>query len=222
VGAGDGEGSLPLPQLDRKIIRTARLELDVENVSAAVTEVEDVAEAAGGWVSASSVFVDGASDDESPRRTETAMVTIRVPADAYRSVVSQLRSLAEEVRSETSEASYALLDRTREYCVTPIASSPRGSVPRFWARKRSSSSRPGGQLQPAGSEGRSGVAVGQFHGVWDRSVSRTDGLSCAFEDGGGAQTTNKRTNRSVNRSARTSGESRRMIGRAILPSALGQ
>jgi hypothetical protein len=111
VGAGDGEGSLPLPQLDRKIIRTARLELDVEDVSAAVTEVEDVAEAAGGWVSASSVFVDRASDDESPRRTETATVTIRVPADAYRSVVSQLRSLAEEVKSETSEAS----EVTEEY-----------------------------------------------------------------------------------------------------------
>lgn len=114
VGAGDGEGSLPLPQLDRKIIRTARLELDVESVSAAVTEVEDVAEAAGGWVSASSVFVDARTsggDDETPRRTETATVTIRVPADAYRSVVGQLRGIAEQVRSETSEAS----EVTEEY-----------------------------------------------------------------------------------------------------------
>jgi len=116
VGAGAEDGSLPLPQLDRKIIRTARLELQVEKVSAAVTEVEDVAEAAGGWVSASNVFVDepstsDAGDDQTSKRTETATVTIRVPADAYRSVVGQLRGMAEQVRSESSEAS----EVTEEY-----------------------------------------------------------------------------------------------------------
>ena len=113
VSRGAEDGSLPLPQLDRKIIRTARLELQVEKVSAAVTEVEDVAEAAGGWVSSSSVFIDEptTSDDETRRRTETATVTIRVPADAYRSVVGQLRGIAEQVKSESSEAS----EVTEEY-----------------------------------------------------------------------------------------------------------
>jgi len=117
VGAGAEDGSLPLPQVvDRKIIRTSRLELRVENVSAAVAEVEDVAEAAGGWVSQSNVFIDEPSstndgEDETPRRTETATVTIRVPAEAYRSVVGQLRGMAEEVRSESSEAS----EVTEEY-----------------------------------------------------------------------------------------------------------
>ena len=116
VSGGAEDGSLPLPQLDRKIIRTARLELRVEKVSAAVTEVEDIAEAAGGWVSASNVFVDepstsGAGDDQTPKRTETATVTIRVPADAYRSVIGQLRSMAEQVKSESSEAS----EVTEEY-----------------------------------------------------------------------------------------------------------
>lgn len=116
VGSGE-DGGLPLPQLvDRKIIRTARLELEVENVSAAVAEVEDVAVAAGGFVSASNVFIDEPSesddgDDGPPRRTETATVTIRVPAEAYRSVVSQLRAVAEEVKSETSESS----EVTEEY-----------------------------------------------------------------------------------------------------------
>jgi len=113
VSEGAADGSLPLPQLDRKIIRTARFELEVEKVSAAVTEVEDIAEAAGGWVSESTVFIDksDAGDDETPKRTETATVTIRVPADAYRSVVGQLRGVAEEVRSESSEAS----EVTEEY-----------------------------------------------------------------------------------------------------------
>jgi hypothetical protein len=56
--ATSGEG-LPLPQMaDRKIIRTATLELEVEDVSAAVREVEGAAVAAGGFVSESSVFVD--------------------------------------------------------------------------------------------------------------------------------------------------------------------
>jgi hypothetical protein len=111
------DGSLPLPQmLDRKIIRTARLELEVDNVSAAVAEVENVAVAAAGYVSASNVFIDEPSesddgDDEPPRRTETATVTIRVPAEAYRSVVSQLRGVADEVKSESSEA----LEVTEEY-----------------------------------------------------------------------------------------------------------
>ena len=117
VSGGAEDGSLPLPQVvDRKIIRTARLELEVENVSAAVSDVEDIAGTAGGWVSASNVFVDEPSnsndgDEGTPRRTETATVTIRVPAEAYRSVVGQLRGVAEEVRSESSEAS----EVTEEY-----------------------------------------------------------------------------------------------------------
>src|SRR3990172_4097651 len=51
-------GGLPLPsQLDRKIVRTANLELEVEDVSAAVREVEGAAVAAGGFRSASNVFI---------------------------------------------------------------------------------------------------------------------------------------------------------------------
>lgn len=117
VGRTGEDGSLSLPQMaDRKIIRTARLELEVEDVSAAVAEVENVALAAGGFVSGSNVFIEEASelegeDDGAPRRTQTATVTIRVPAEAYRSVVSQLRGIAEEVKSESSEAS----EVTEEY-----------------------------------------------------------------------------------------------------------
>ncbi len=111
------DGSLPLPQLaDRKIIRTATLELEVEDIGAAVREAEDVAVAAGGFVSRSSVFIEEppeleGEDDVAPRRTQTATVTIRVPAEVYGSVMSQLRGVAEEVKSEISEAS----EVTEEY-----------------------------------------------------------------------------------------------------------
>ena len=109
--AGGEGGMLSLPQLaDRKIIRTATVELEVEAVGAAVQEVESIAVAAGGFVSRSSVFIEepselGEEDDVAPRRTQTATVTIRVPAEVYASVMSQLRGIAEEVKSEISEAS---------------------------------------------------------------------------------------------------------------------
>ena len=115
--AAGGNGSLPLPQLvDRKIIRTATLELEVEDVGGAVQKVESIAVAAGGFVSESNVFIDGPSDpepgdDTAPTRTQTATVTIRVPAEVYASVMGQLRGVAAEVRSENSSAA----EVTEEY-----------------------------------------------------------------------------------------------------------
>lgn len=112
---GGGGGSLG-SQLDRKIVRTATLELEVEDVSAAVRKVESVALAAGGFVSESNVFIDasGPEGDESvaePKRTQSATVSIRVPAGDYPDVMEQLRGVAKEVRSERSEAS----EVTEEY-----------------------------------------------------------------------------------------------------------
>jgi hypothetical protein len=108
----DGE-ALPQAQVeDRKIVRNATLELRVENVTAAVQQVEDSAGAAGGFVSSSNVFVTNADEQgESVERTQTASVTIRVPAASYSSVMSQLRGSAKEVVSETSDAS----EVTEEY-----------------------------------------------------------------------------------------------------------
>ena len=90
---GGGDESLPQPQVqDRKIVRNATLDLRVENVAAAVQQVEDAAGAAGGFVSSSNVFVSNTDNTgDSVERTQTASVTVRVPADAYASVMSQLR-----------------------------------------------------------------------------------------------------------------------------------
>ena len=111
-GAAPGEDqSLPQAQ-DRKIVRTATLELRVENVVGAVQQIDDVATVSGGFVSSSNVFVDrqdGGSNEVT--RTQTASVTIRVPADAYSTVMSQLRGIAKETVSETSDAS----EVTEEY-----------------------------------------------------------------------------------------------------------
>ncbi len=98
----------PLPDLaGRKLVRNATVSLEVEDVGAAVRQVERIAAGAGGFVSASNVFVedppepveDGVSP---PERTESATVTIRVPSAVYSSVLNQLRDIAGEVRSESS------------------------------------------------------------------------------------------------------------------------
>jgi hypothetical protein len=108
----DGGGTLAQPQVqDRKIVRTATLELQVEDVVGAVQQIDDVATTAGGFVSSSNVFVESAQDGGRESRTQTASVTIRVPADAYSSVMGQLRGIAKEVVSETSDAS----EVTEEY-----------------------------------------------------------------------------------------------------------
>lgn len=109
---GGGE-SLDQPQVeDRKIVRTATLELHVDNVIEAVQQIDDVAGAAGGFVSASNVFVEtNENDGDQVERTQTASVTIRVPADAYSAVMGQLRGIASETVSETSDAS----EVTEEY-----------------------------------------------------------------------------------------------------------
>lgn len=110
--SGDDQ-SLPQAQVqDRKIVRNATLDLEVENVTAAVQQIDDAAGAAGGFVSSSNVFVSNTDNaGDSVERTQTASVTIRVPADAYSSVMGQLRGIAKETVAETSDAS----EVTEEY-----------------------------------------------------------------------------------------------------------
>ena len=63
--AGGSDQSLPQVQ-DRKIVRNATLDLQVDNVTAAVQQIEDAAGAAGGFVSSSNVFVSNADDAAIP------------------------------------------------------------------------------------------------------------------------------------------------------------
>ncbi len=108
-----GETGQDLPSVtDRKIVRTATLELSVEDVGGAVQEIDTIATTAGGFVSGSSVFVEPADDTGAEtQRTQTATITIRVPSGAYAGVMAKLRGIAKEVESETSEAS----EVTEEY-----------------------------------------------------------------------------------------------------------
>ena len=88
--------------LDRKIIQSASLDLEVEEVGRQFQEVIRFAESAGGFVSSSSF---SNRDDE-----QAADLTIRVPATRYQDVLAQIRGLG-TVTLESSDAN----DVTEEY-----------------------------------------------------------------------------------------------------------
>jgi hypothetical protein len=90
----DSAGALPA-MLDRKIIRTATLSVSVDAVSEKFEEVSNIALGAGGFVSSSSFGNRGDS--------QTASVTIRVPADQYDATLRRLRDLG-DVKEEGSNA----------------------------------------------------------------------------------------------------------------------
>jgi hypothetical protein len=102
IGAGSGLPSVS----DRKITRDATLRLRVDDITGAVTRVEDIAAEFGGFVSSSDVAVSGEDEDD-----QTASIRIRVPATSYTTVIRELRGIASEVDSESSQAT----EVTEEY-----------------------------------------------------------------------------------------------------------
>src|SRR3990172_8321233 len=101
-GAG-GSPQVAGASIDRKIIQTASVSLQVKAVGEAFQEVGRIASGAGGFVSNSSF---SNVDDE-----QVASVTIPVPAVRFQHVLGQLRGLAVKVENEQSQAS----DVTEEY-----------------------------------------------------------------------------------------------------------
>ena len=109
-GAGSTAGSPPQPNGaplatldDRKIVQTASLQLQVEEVGASFEEVGRLATAAGGFVASSSFAYKG--------EDQIASVTVRVPAARFQEVLGGLRRLGVKADGETSNAS----DVTEQY-----------------------------------------------------------------------------------------------------------
>ncbi len=104
AAGGESPSSDPAFQLalDRKIVQTTTVDVGVEDVARAFTDIIAAAEAAGGFVAAS-VFSN--SDDE-----QSADLTIRVPAEQYQSVLGKVRRIG-DVSNESSDAN----DVTEEY-----------------------------------------------------------------------------------------------------------
>jgi hypothetical protein len=103
AGSSSSSGAAPLPRLlDRKLIRTATLQIEAGAVSQKFEDVANIAVSSGGLVFSSTFGNDG--------ERQTASVTIRVPNERYEEVLAQLRRLG-DVRSEQSNAT----DVTEEF-----------------------------------------------------------------------------------------------------------
>jgi Domain of unknown function (DUF4349) len=114
-GGSPSDPAGSLQGIDRKIVQTASLQMQVDEVGVGFEEVGRIATAAGGFVASSSFsYIDNSgidSQNNNDKRSQTASVTIRVPAENYQSVLSQLRGLAKAVDSEESQSA----DVTGEY-----------------------------------------------------------------------------------------------------------
>jgi hypothetical protein len=99
----DGSPQTAGASIDRKVIQTASLTLQVEAVGEAFQEVGRIATSAGGFVASSSFSNEG--------EEQVASVTIRVPAVRFQQTLASLRELGVKVEREQSEAS----DVTEEF-----------------------------------------------------------------------------------------------------------
>lgn len=101
VGGTSGGTNVANSLVDRKIERQATLEITAENVPATVAKIEAAAGAVGGFISQSTITQAVATDDEDKPHQE-ATVQIRVPAEHYTAVMTQLRGFAKDITAENS------------------------------------------------------------------------------------------------------------------------
>lgn len=88
---------------ERLIIRTGQLGIVVEDTEATMRQIERMVNAAGGWVVSSNIYQYSSA--------KSGTITVRFPAEQYGSMLDQIKALAVEVESETTNSQ----DVTEEY-----------------------------------------------------------------------------------------------------------
>lgn len=88
---------------ERLIIRTGNLDVVVRDTEDSLDQIGQMAEAMGGWVVNSNVFQRG--------EAKAGTITIRIPAEQFDTVITQVKEAALEVRSESTNSQ----DVTEEY-----------------------------------------------------------------------------------------------------------
>jgi hypothetical protein len=91
------------PQIDRKVIKTAYIKLEVSDFDAAASEVERLAYEAGGYISESNSYV-------TPTNHRRGTITMRVPESSFGSIIQEIRKLGNVVSYSSSGR-----DVTEEY-----------------------------------------------------------------------------------------------------------
>ncbi|MBI3244025.1 MAG: DUF4349 domain-containing protein [Chloroflexi bacterium] len=94
---------------DRLVIKNANLSITVDDTTASVDVISHLAESLGGYVVSLNTFQTTYGPDAKP--AQQANLTIRVPSDKLNEVLSQIKGMAVEVKSETISGQ----DVTSEY-----------------------------------------------------------------------------------------------------------
>jgi len=97
------DAALDVATTERMIILTGNLSLVVKDATASIEQIKQLAAGMGGYVVNSNAYDDG----EAVRGT----INIRVPADKFNEALTQIKALAERVRSENTNGQ----DVTEEY-----------------------------------------------------------------------------------------------------------
>jgi len=92
--------------LDRMVIRTAQLTVEVQDMESALSKARDIAASAGGFVSASNTHVENADSQD----RMVADLTLQVRSDSADSAISELRALGKVTAENTGSQ-----DVTEEY-----------------------------------------------------------------------------------------------------------
>jgi hypothetical protein len=111
--AGDSGGGASLGSTaDRKIIQSASINMQAENVGRSFDEIGRIATTAGGFVANSNFYYETYvnADGEEVQR-QIGSVTVRVPSNRLQDVLSQVRALGVKIDSESSDSN----DVTEEY-----------------------------------------------------------------------------------------------------------
>ena len=91
------------PQIDRKIIKSAYIKLEVEDFDSAASEVERLAREAGGYISESNSYV-------TPTNHRQGTITMRIPEGSFGSIIEDIKKLGRVVSYSSSGR-----DVTEEY-----------------------------------------------------------------------------------------------------------
>lgn len=94
---GKADGSVPINDLGRQIIRQGRINIEVEDVSTDFGRVEDIARQSGGFVAESSIYSSPRDEKGVVPPVQGAYLRLRIPADRFEAVTERIAELADTV-----------------------------------------------------------------------------------------------------------------------------
>ncbi|MXY12452.1 MAG: DUF4349 domain-containing protein [Chloroflexi bacterium] len=104
VPTSKADGSVPIDDLGRQIIRTGRINIEVEDVDREFARVGEITVASGGFVVDSEIFAGPRDETGRSTKSESAYLRLRIPADGFDSARARIAELAETVVSQNTSS----------------------------------------------------------------------------------------------------------------------